>query len=112
MATSFDLAINPGDIIDVKSSIECEGIYSKTIDLFDAVVAYPNPTSGKIQVAIPIVQKEVLIEMYNYTSQLISAKTYTIQYGKVSIDLSDKPRGLYMAKIYLDKPVNIKIIKN
>jgi hypothetical protein len=44
-------------------------------------------------------------------SQLISSKTYPVNYGKVQLTIEDKPKGLYLAKVVLNKPVFLKILK-
>jgi hypothetical protein len=55
--------------------------------------------------------RQVTIEIYNILSQLISVKTYPVVYEKVQLSLKNKPTGLYVAKVLLEKPVSIKIIK-
>ncbi|WP_372768218.1 reprolysin-like metallopeptidase [Lutibacter sp.] len=107
----FSVDVKSGDVLEVKTSVSCEGIYSKIIDLFDAVIAYPNPTQGTFEITVPTTQTEVVIELYSVLSQLISVKTYPVVYGKVQISLENKPTGLYFAKVNLDKPVTLKIIK-
>ncbi len=111
LSPSFSIDVNHGDLLEVKTAIDCEGILSKTFELFDAVIAYPNPTKGILEIALPIVQKEVIIELYDYNSRLISVKTYPVEYGKVHLNIEDKPTGLYIAKVLLEKPVTLKIIK-
>jgi hypothetical protein len=111
LSPSFSVDIKHGDFLEVKTNVSCEGVFSKTIDLFDAVVAYPNPTSGQFEIALPILKNEVVIELYNYNSQLIMVKTYPVKSGKVHINLENQPTGLYIAKVLLENPVSIKIIK-
>ena len=112
MSNTFDVSVEHGDLIDIKTSVSCEGVYSKTIELFEAVVVYPNPSRDRFEIAIPASKEDVLIEVYNYTSQLVVSGYYKIEYGKATIDLSNNPNGIYIAKIYIEKPVNVKIIKN
>jgi Carbohydrate family 9 binding domain-like/Concanavalin A-like lectin/glucanases superfamily/Secretion system C-terminal sorting domain/Bacterial Ig domain len=112
MSATFDVSIKHGDVLNVKTSVDCEGVYSKTIELFDVITVYPNPSDGIFEIAIPLEQKDVFIEVYNFASLLVQSKNYTIQYGKVSIDLTSEPTGIYIAKIYVDNPINVKIIKN
>ena len=97
--------------MEVKTAVSCEGIYSKTIDSIDGVFAYPNPTRGAFEITVPTSQTEVVIELYSILSQLISVKTYQVVYGRVQLSLENKPTGLYFAKVNLDKPVTLKIIK-
>jgi 1,4-alpha-glucan branching enzyme len=110
-APIFSVDVKSGDILEVKTAISCEGIYSKTIDAFDAVFAYPNPTQGVFEITVPTSQTEVVIELYSIHSQLISVKTYPVVYGKVQLSLENKPTGLYFAKVNLAEPMTIKIIK-
>ena len=112
LSPSFSIDIKHGDFLEVKTDMSCEGVFSKTIDLFDTVVAYPNPTTGKFEIALPILLNEVVIELYNYNSQLIMAKTYPVKSGKVHINLENQPTGLYIVKVLLDNPVTLKIIKD
>ncbi|WP_111708579.1 chondroitinase-B domain-containing protein [Lutibacter citreus] len=109
---SFSVDVVQGDLIQVKTDVNCEGIFSKKIDLFESITAYPNPTKGKISINIPSGKKEVIIELYNIYSQLILSKTYTINYGKVEIDIENMSTGIYLAKVMLDKPVTIKIVRH
>jgi subtilisin-like proprotein convertase family protein len=110
-ASVFSVEVKKGDVLEVKTAVSCEGIYSKTIDAFEAVYAYPNPTNGAFEITVPTAQTEVVIELYSMLSQLISVKTYPVVYGKVQLSLENKPTGLYIAKVLLDQPVSIKIIK-
>ncbi len=111
LSPSFSIDVELGDLLEVKTDIACEGILSKTIDLFDDVIAYPNPTKGLVEIALPVLQNEVTIELYNYNSQLISVRNYPVEYGKVHLNLENQPTGLYIAKVLLNKPVSFKIIK-
>ena len=111
MNSSFSVDIAHGDLVKVKTSIDCEGVFSKEIDLFESITAYPNPTTGHFEIGIPIGQKEVEIELYNMQSQLISSKIYPVEYGKVTFNIESLTTGIYIAKIQLDKIKTIKIIK-
>lgn len=107
----FNVDVKHGDLIEVKTAVSCEGVYSKTVELLEGIVAYPNPSSGSFEISLPVSEKEVIIELYNIQSQLISVKTYPILYGKVQLDLTNNPAGMYILKVQLDKPVTLKIIK-
>ncbi|NEW80444.1 MAG: T9SS type A sorting domain-containing protein [Gelidibacter sp.] len=110
-ALIFSVDVKSGDILEVKTAVSCEGIYSKTIDGFEGIFAYPNPTQGAFYITVPTSETEVVVELYNFNSQLISVKKYPVVYGKVQLSLENKPTGLYIAKVLLDQPVSIKIIK-
>ena len=110
-APMFSVEVKSGDILEVKTAVSCEGIYSKKIDSIDGIFAYPNPTQGAFEITVPTSETEVVVELYNINSQLISVKTYPVIYGKVSLSLENKPTGLYFAKVNLDQPITLKIIK-
>jgi len=109
--SSFSIDIKQGDLVQVKTNVVCEGIYSKKINLFEQILAYPNPTKGKFDIALPVSQKEVLVELYTIHGQLISIEVYNGNSGKLQLSLENKSTGLYFVKIHLEKPVLIKIIK-
>lgn len=112
--SNFSLDLEKGALLEVMTSKACEGVYSKkiaTLDLFGTLAAYPNPTSGNFEIEIPTQDKEVTIELYNFGGQLVSAKNYSIENGKVQLSLENQPSGIYAAKIYFETPEFIKIIK-
>ncbi|MDQ6470156.1 T9SS type A sorting domain-containing protein [Flavobacterium sp. LHD-80] len=112
--SNFSLDLEKGSLLEVVTSKACEGVYSKkiaTLDLFGTLAAYPNPTSGSFEIEIPTQDKEVTIELYNIGGQLVSAKNYSIENGKVQLSLENRPSGIYAAKIYFETPEFIKIIK-
>ena len=84
----FSVTVNHGDVVEVKTAIACEGNFSKTFEMADAFVAYPNPTKGNLEISLPISDKDVTIEIFNNLSQLISKRSYPVVYGKVQLDLT------------------------
>jgi len=111
MAPIFNLDVKHGDIVEVKTAVNCEGVYSKGIETLEEFKVYPNPTKGLVQIALPIEKNEVVVSLFNSSSQLISEKSYAVKYGKIQLDLTSNPNGLYIVKIHLEKPVTLKIIK-
>jgi subtilisin-like proprotein convertase family protein len=107
----FSVDVKHGDLLEVKTAKTCEGVYSKSIALLNDFIAYPNPSNGIFEIAMPITNKQVTIALYNVQSQLISQRSYEVTYGKVNLDISNQPTGIYIAKVQLDKPVTLKLIK-
>ncbi|MDP2067671.1 MAG: M12 family metallo-peptidase [Lutibacter sp.] len=110
-APIFSVDVKSGDVLEVKTAVSCEGIYSKTIEGFESVFAYPNPTKDIFYITVPTTETEVVVALYNMSSQLISIKKYPVVFGKLQLSLANKPTGLYFAKVILDQPVTLKIIK-
>jgi subtilisin-like proprotein convertase family protein len=111
-SADFSVAIKHGDKVEVKTAIECEGVFSKTIELFENITAYPNPTTGNFEITLPISEKEIRIDLYNIYGQLLSNKVYPVIFGKVHVTIDNLPTGLYLAKVFVDKPITLKIVKN
>jgi Leucine-rich repeat (LRR) protein len=112
--SNFSLDLNKGGLLEVATAKACEGVFSKkiiTTDLLGTIAAYPNPTSGSFEIEVPSDKNEVKIELYNFGGQLVSTKTYIIESGKAQLNLENQPSGIYAAKIYLETPEYIKIIK-
>ncbi len=109
--STFPVDVKQGDIVLVKTAIECEGIFSKTVDLYENILAYPNPTKGNFEIAIPTDNKNVVVELYSVQGQLISKYSYPVVSSKIQLSLENKPSGLYFAKVILDQPTTIKILK-
>ncbi|MBT8318238.1 MAG: T9SS type A sorting domain-containing protein [Lutibacter sp.] len=111
-STEFNIDVKHGDLLEVKTAVDCEGVYSKTIELLSEIVAYPNPTRGVFEIALPLLESDVMIEVYSIHSQLISKKMYSITGGRVQLSLENQPSGLYIVKVYAEDPVILKLIKN
>lgn len=111
MSNSFDIDVVHGDKVEVITAKICEGLFEKTIALDGYIKAFPNPTVGNFEINVPQSLKSVNVELYNMNSQLISSNSYSAIYGKIQLNLIGKPNGIYMAKINLEKPIVLKIVK-
>ena len=110
--TTISLDAKQGDLIELKTSVACEGTVSQKIaSLNNAVTAYPNPAKDFVNITIPTAEKEVEIEIYSADGKLVSKQFYTIVSGEAKVDLSKLQDGVYFAKVSSKNPANIKIIK-
>ena len=108
---AFNLNVKHGDYVEVKTSTSCEGVLAKVVETLDAFVVYPNPTDGIFEIAIPNSQTEVMAEIYNVHSQLLERKVFAVKNGKIQLNLTGKPEGVYLVKLLVTVPVTLKIIK-
>lgn len=109
--TDFDVKVASGDLLEVKTAKDCEGVLAKTITLFDVVKAFPNPTTGQFDVYLPTNDTTVTIEIYTSDVKLISISNYHIENGKVRLNLESQPSGIYFVKIQSNPEETIQIIK-
>lgn len=111
-ASNFTVPVKQGDFLEVKTAIACEGIYATSImDPLSGFVAYPNPTHGVIEIATPTLKTEIAVELYNLNGQLVSKGVYSVSNGKVQLNLEKESAGVYFAKVHLDIPVSLTIVK-
>lgn len=111
-ATAFTVDVQQGDLLEVKSAKPCEGVYTKSIvGDFGGVIGYPNPTYDLIEIVVPTSDKEVTIALYSMSGQLISKDNYQVVNRKVQLHLEKLDAAVYIAKVYLENPVSLTIIK-
>lgn len=110
-AQSFEVDVNQGDEVKIKSSKDCEGEINEIIDFYGNIVAYPNATSGDFQLLLPVNEGSVFIEIYDVYSRVISSKLYKIESGRINLSLNNKPSGVYFVRVMSEKPVSVKVVK-
>ena len=108
---NFSLEVAHGDAVAVKTAVECEGVYAKNIKLFDELTVYPNPSEGLFSIAIPTNAKDVTVKVFNSISQMVLYKTFEVINSRVQLDLTNRPVGVYLVKVYSDKEYVFKAVK-
>lgn len=110
-STSFSLLVKHGDNIVVKTNKDCEGSFNKNINLTNSFILYPNPTTSLVEINLPILSiNQFKIDVFNAHSQLMFTSFHSNN-GKATLDLKNMPSGVYFAKINLNEPVILKIVK-
>lgn len=107
----FNFEVNHGDSIAIKTNVDCEGVFTEKIELFDNITVYPNPSNGLFSIPIATNAKSVKINVLNSLSQLISSKTYNLINSRVLLDLTNENNGIYLVKVFLDKEYVFKVVK-
>lgn len=107
----FNFEVNHGDTVAIKTEVVCEGDYTKNIQLFENITAYPNPSQGLFSIPIETNNTKVKISVFNNISQLVLTDTYDVINSKILLDLTNNKTGIYYVKIHLDKEYLFKIVK-
>lgn len=108
---NFNFNINYGDLIEVKTKNECEGVFSREIELFETVSIYPTPSKGLFTLPILTNYKTVKVNVFNNLSQLVQLNSLNVINSRVQIDITNYPKGIYFIKVYLDKEYQFKVVK-
>jgi hypothetical protein len=75
----------------------------------------PNPSSGIIDVCYNLHNKQnLLVQFQNSIGEIVySKKIYNANKGKLNLDISDFPTGIYMVNLQgLNEVKTLKLIKN
>lgn len=112
---TLDLESIINNVIKVSTNKTCQGIYEETIVLLGEEIFYPNPASTSLNVFIaPISRtiKNVPVSINSLTGQQVLSNIYPVYNGKITIDISNLPNGVYVILVDFDgEVVNHKIIK-
>ncbi|MGY6647640.1 glycosyl hydrolase [Wenyingzhuangia sp. IMCC45574] len=109
--TDFSLPVQQGDVINVKTALECEGDYQTRIDYYSNIRAYPNPTQGVISIDVPASFEIVPVQVFNAGSQAIADLQIKPTNNQIEIDLSEFTTGVYYLRLQLKESVIIKVVK-
>ena len=110
METTFDVSVSHGDLLEVKTEQACEGVFSKTIDLYSNVKVTPNPTRGTFEIQMPQTDTQVKVEVYTIVGSLMQTTYQNVENARITMAI-DYPAGVYFVKVHLPRPVILKIIK-
>jgi len=92
-SNSFNVAASSGDIIEIKSKKDCEGVITKKLNLINTVKVYPNPIKDIMNVISPEVGD---ITIYNMLGELIFSASNTKEIVSEPVALSS---GIYIVKV-------------
>lgn len=109
--TAFKLPIKQGDLIQVKTSITCEGIFSKEIDFENVVSLYPNPITTTINFNFPNNITDLNVVIFSVYGSIIFEDQ--ILKSNPKADISFLAKGLYFLQVtYNNNVKTFKILKN
>ncbi len=102
------------NVLKVSTDKDCQGIYTETIQNFDTIKIYPNPVNGDILTinTSNSILEALDVKLYSLVGQVILSKTFNLQNGAVTIDMSKVSQGVYILDVN-DGSVtkNFKVIK-
>ncbi|WP_459210796.1 immunoglobulin-like domain-containing protein [Aquimarina rhabdastrellae] len=96
-------------LMEVSSSLPCEGKLSKRIERLDAIMMYPNPTKSNVTIELPSVDSKVMeIEIRNTLGRIVAKDDYSIVANKAMISMENLSAGIYFITL---KGLNNKVLK-
>lgn len=111
MNMAFELPVKQGDLIEVKTNISCEGVFSKEINFEDLVSLYPNPISTNVNFNFPTEIMGLNVTIYSVLGGVIFERK--ILKSNPKVDISSLKKGLYFLQVKYNHEVKtFKILKN
>jgi hypothetical protein len=108
--STFEINVNHEDLVEVKTSVACEGVFSKKIILEDLISAYPNPTTKIVKLNLPNDMVHVQIRLFNSSGQELQVKNVG---ERDEIDLSHLSKGVYFINVETNtESKRFKVVKN
>jgi photosystem II stability/assembly factor-like uncharacterized protein len=104
----------PVNQLEVRTDFDCQGVYTQTITLSEALIVLPNPIeNGDLQVFIPGKERaEVQIRLFSLDGSSVLSKRLTVIGGVVRFNMDAFARGVYLLNVMLeDQMYSYKIIK-
>ncbi|MEW7291126.1 MBG domain-containing protein [Aquimarina sp. 2304DJ70-9] len=109
---SFLVDVKNGDVLDIHSSVTCQGKLSTTIGTLGTISAYPNPTRGNVTLLLPgTTEDTIAIDIYNAIGMQVSSGIYSVVGNKVTLPMENLTAGVYFASMNTSTSKIIKIIK-
>jgi hypothetical protein len=95
---------NNTDEIIITVSI-CIGI--DELNRENAMSIYPNPATGMVTIEVtPLQNEQLFVEVMDIQGRQIHQSRITA--AKITLDLSDQPKGLYIVKMYSERRSELK----
>ena len=111
-SNSFLINAQNGDKIEVTSSVACEGKLSTTINPFDQMSVFPNPTKANVTMTLPKFESSsVIVSIHNTLGTMVSSKVYNVVGSRVQLPMENLPTGIYFVTVEDGISQTFKIIK-
>lgn len=109
---SLELALKPGEnILKVSTTKECQGVFEKSIMVYDKPILYPNPFVSEVNL-FNLPSSSTTVEVLSLDGKVIFKKNYENETKAISVELDQLNTGAYILKASSNNSVSIfKIIK-
>ena len=77
----------------------CKGVFEETFFRTEGALIAPNPFRDRIEIRVPEAQTPVRVQVFNTSGLLVRSRQVQPESGKVLLDLSGLPTGMYLFEI-------------
>ncbi len=109
----FTFNANHDDVVEVSTFKACEGKFTKTLNLLEAITLHPNPSSDKVYFSIPTTENinTIDVQLHDLNGRLIESFTSSLNNGQMNISIQHLPKGVYLIQFPTFGKTMFKIIK-
>ncbi len=104
----------PVNQLEVRTDLDCQGVYTQSISLTEQPLALPNPIdSGDLRVFVPAADgAKIRVRMFTVSGSSLLNKEVVLEKGEVRINMDGYARGIYLLNVaHGDELYSYKIIK-
>jgi hypothetical protein len=96
----LNLALKPGvNRLRVEGVPACKGAYEETFFRTEGPLVSPNPFRNEVEIQLPLTEAPARIQVFNASGALVRKREVLPQSGRIRMDLSGLPTGLYLFEI-------------
>ncbi len=104
---NFEIELNKGGKLEIRSAKECEGAYTTSID---DVLLWRNPVGNFIDLLLPLGTEKAEIEtiIFDNSGKLVFKQMVSVENNAMSIPFQNFAKGIYILKLSIAaKPIKI-----
>ncbi|RNC88208.1 MAG: T9SS C-terminal target domain-containing protein [Winogradskyella sp.] len=113
--TNFNIDTSGGGLLEVSSSVECEGKISRVIeDTLSIALTYgPNPVTDNLQINIPnLPENGVNVQVFDIHGRLvINQNMLSVNGSFINVPFTNLTQGTYFVRLDIENVEIIKIVK-
>ncbi|WP_394748205.1 alpha-amylase family glycosyl hydrolase [Spongiimicrobium salis] len=102
------------NVLEVRTDLDCQGVYSETLFVLDEPIIYPNPVGNEpLIVQLDVLQSpKVRVVLHDISGRVVREQVYEALNNALKIDMREQPSGQYILRIVADKKtMNYSILK-
>lgn len=89
--------------LTVRTDKDCQGVYKQRITIGNDIMIYPNPFVSTVQMDVGTSQAPAgKIQIVDIMGKQVYQGNAVNNYGKLNLDLSNLPTGVYLVKLTID----------
>ncbi len=108
---NIDVFAKEGDIVELYSSVPCEGAFSKNVPITSRPLLIPNPTAGEAVIQWTDPSPTVKVSIFTLSGQLLSDEVREQLGNEIRFSTDNLSAGIYLVRIVGLETRTLKLVK-